>query len=371
MKRRVTLKELSKILNLSISTVSKSLNDSSEINEQTKKRVCEIALLNNYIPNLAAQNLKKQETRTIGLIIPSINSSFYSEVLHGLETKANAMNYKLLICISNESLEKEKQCVKNFIHNQVDGIIIALSKETQELKEYNHLKLLKQYNIPLVLFDRLIPTLDCDQVCIEDSLYAEKAIIDMYQTGCRNIVFLSNISGTSIYKNRQQGYILAAEKLGISTNSIEFENKFPYQQVVKLIKEKKLDGILACTEFSAIKAIRNISKAGYNIPNDVAIISFTNSLMSKNFFPSISSIDQKAFEQGQLSFEILIDRITGRSPKTMMEYKIRAEIIHRESSRKFKIKNDQSLKKLNNDKLSNKIYSNFTGKNMGRFEITH
>lgn len=336
MKGRTTLKELSELLNLSVSTVSKSLNNSPEISENTKQRVQDAAMLNHYIPNVSARNLKTQKTRSIGIIIPSICSPFFSEVVHGIEAEARKRNYKVIICISNESIQEERTCVTQLIQSQVDGIIISPSRETQASKETDHLEELSSYNIPMVIFDRLIASLKCDKISINDQLHAELAVNEMFQTGCRKIAFISNSNNTSIHKEREYGYFQAMKSLDLKSFTLKFENNFPGEHLIKKFQNGKLDGILACTESVALRSMKYLLQNGIQIPDDVAVIGFASNSMSKHFVPSLSAIDQRASQQGQLAMETLSDRIAGKLPSEMLVYTLDAQIIHRQSTRKVK-----------------------------------
>lgn len=336
MGHKITLKELSQLLNISVSTVSKSLNNSPEISENTKKRVKETALLNHYIPNAAAKNLKTKETRSIGVVIPSIRSPFFSEVLQGIEGKARKLDYKVIICISHESLAKEESCIEKLIQSQVDGIILSPARETQATKHINHLTDLNTYGIPLVIFDRLLEFIDCDKISIDDALHAELAINELFDAGSRKIAFVSNSSKISIHQQRKLGYMQAINSLGLPPLTLEFEDEFPSSLLLKKVHLKQIDGVLACTESVAIRSMNHLLQAGVQIPEDVAVIGFANSSMSKHFVPSLSAIDQRATLQGELAMETLADRITGRLPKEMLTYKLEAQIIHRQSTRKIK-----------------------------------
>ena len=336
MAQKITLKELSQLLNLSVSTISKSLNNSPEISENTKRRVKEVALLNRYIPNVAAKNLKAQRTRSIGVIIPSIRSPFFSEVVQGIEGQARKMNYKVIICITHESLEKEKACVENLIESRVDGIILSPSRETQSQKNINHINTLYSYDIPFVLFDRLIDSLKCDKISIDDTLHAELAANELFNAGSRKIGFISDRINICIHEKRKAGYVQAMKSLRLPLCTIEFENSFPSRKILDKVRNNQLDGILASTETVAIHTMRYLLQAGVNIPEEVAVIGFSNSNISKYFMPSLSAIDQCATHQGELAMETLADRLSGKLSNELMTYKLNAQIIHRQSTRNIK-----------------------------------
>ncbi|MEE2773097.1 MAG: LacI family DNA-binding transcriptional regulator [Bacteroidota bacterium] len=333
MENRVTLKELSKLLNVSISTVSKALRDSPEISPETRKKVKELAELNQYVPNALAQNLKNRKTKTIGVIIPSILPHFFAKALHGIETKAAELGYGIIICISNESREKEAESIKRLMNGRVDGLILSLSRETQASKDTSHIMDILKYRIPLVLFDRVLEEIDCDKVSINDALQAEQATIKLFQQSCRKIVYCTGISNTSVDDQRKTGYLQALESLKLDSNFVEFDTpEVASAAIQRLLKQDKMDAVLASDELSAILAMKSILKSGYRIPEDVAIIGFTNGSMSEHFVPSLTTVDQHAEEQGSLALETMVDRIEGKLPADKLNYKLETSIIQRDST---------------------------------------
>lgn len=335
MENKITLKELAKLLNVSISTVSKALNDSPEISLQTRKRVKELAELNHYVPNILAQNLKSNKTKTIGVIIPAILPHFFAEALHGIETKASELGYRIIICISNESIQKEAESIMTLIKGQVDGLIMSVSKETQAKMEIEHIRSIFNHKIPLVLFDRVLKQIECDKVHINDSLQAEQATMALYDSGCKKIAYFSGIPDTSVDDERRKGYLAAVKNLKMRKKIISFDsNNFPDNELKELLEKKKIDGVIASDELGAILTMKSALNSGYQIPEDLSVIGFTNGIMSEHFRPSLSTVDQHAIEQGKLALETMIDRIENRLPAEFIEYKLETSIIHRKSTRK-------------------------------------
>ncbi|WP_026933046.1 LacI family DNA-binding transcriptional regulator [Christiangramia echinicola] len=341
MKNHITLKELAKQLDLSVSTVSKALNDSPEISSLTKKRVKELADIHEYFPNSFAQGLKFKKTRTLGVIVPAILSNFFSMVLDGIEEKASQLGYKVIICISKESIQKEKQAVEMLIRSQVDGILISPSKETQATLKTDHLNLPKKFDIPIVMFDRLIEGIEADKISINDTLEAELATMELINSGCKQVCYFSGISNTSVNENRIEGYTKVVTQNDFEPKILEVNcDNFPVAELKKLLKNKQLDGIITSDELTTILTARNILGCGYTIPHEVSLIGFTNGKMGETFIPSLTSIDQKAKEQGELAVSTMVDRIEGILPPEPVSFILKAQIIQRDSTRKFGIKDD-------------------------------
>ena len=168
MKRKVTLKQIAKELDVSISTVSKSLRDSSEISEDTRLKVQAFAKLYNYKPNNIALSLKNQRTKTIGIIIPEIVHHFFATVISGIEQIANENGYTVIVCLSNESFTKEVINMEMLANGSIDGFIISLSKETQFKGDFHHITEVMNQGMPVVMFDRITNEIYCDKVIIDD-----------------------------------------------------------------------------------------------------------------------------------------------------------------------------------------------------------
>src|SRR6476620_3454695 len=150
MKLKATLKQIAKELHVSVSTVSKALNDSPEISEQTKTKVQEYAKLKNYKPNVIGLNLKNRKTKTIGVIIPNILNSFFAKVFTGIEKVADEKGYNVITCISNESLDKEMHTLDMLSNGTIDGFILSVSEEAQKLGEFGHFKDIISGGTPIV-----------------------------------------------------------------------------------------------------------------------------------------------------------------------------------------------------------------------------
>lgn len=334
MMQKYTLKDLAKLLNVSVSTVSKSLNDSPEISTETRDRVKELALLNNYIPNGMAQSLKARETKTIGVIIPNVLDSFFAKALDGIETMASSLGYRIIICISNDSTKKEAESLSTFLSARVDGLIISLAKETQRNNDFSHIMKVINYGIPVVLFDRITTQLPCDYVSIDDFQIAKKATLQMYQSGCKQIAYLSTIYDTSVDFHRKKGYLAAMKGINVKPCIIHIKDYGVFEKnLLSALKRNSIDGILAADELSAIFTIRSVIKNGYKIPEEISVIGFTNGFMGEKFLPSLTTVEQYAGKQGKLSVETLIARIRGELTKEKISTVLESKILYRDSTK--------------------------------------
>ena len=215
MKSKATLKQIAKELGVSVSTVSKALNDSPEISEPTKIRVKEYAKLKKYKPNSIGLNLKNRSTKTIGVIIPNILNSFFAKVFKGIEKVADEKGYKVITCISNESLEKEIGVMEMLSNGTIDGFILSISQEAQKLLQFDHFKSIISEGTPIVIFDRITDEVNCDKVVVDDIDSAINATQHLVKTGCKKIALFSAINNLSVGKLRVEGYKKALEGAGI------------------------------------------------------------------------------------------------------------------------------------------------------------
>lgn len=314
MKAKATLKQIAKELNVSVSTVSKALNDSPEISEQTKTKIKEYAKLKNYKPNIIGLNLKNRKTKTIGVIIPDILNSFFAKVFSGIEKVADEKGYNVIMCISNESLEKEAHTLEILSNGTIDGFILSVSEEAQKQNKYDHFKEIINDGTPIVMFDRIAEGIDCDKVVVDDfdsALDSTQRLIDL---GCKNIALLSSVDNLSVGKLRFEGYLKALEKNKIPVNNnliIRTDSEEDLkEQMETVFANNKIDGIFALEENDSVAALRMGLKKGYKIPEELCIIGFADGILaSRRLSPSLTTVSQHGIEIGEEAAKLLIKRL--------------------------------------------------------------
>lgn len=340
MKAKATLKQIAKELNVSVSTVSKALNDSPEISEQTKTRIKEYAKLKNYKPNVIGLNLKNRSTKTIGVIIPNILNSFFAKVFTGIEKVADEKGYNVITCISNELLEKEINTVEMLSNGTIDGFILSISEEAQKLHEYNHFKEIINDGTPIVMFDRIAEEIECDKVIVDDFDSATNAMQHLINTGCKKIALFSSIDNLSVGKLRAKGYFEALEKNNIDVDKdiiilTDSEEDFDFR-IQMLFDQSKIDGIFALDEHSSVSAMKVGLKRGYKIPEEISIIGFADGAWSRRLTPSMSTVSQHGPEIGEAAAKLLIERLESKEENLPYKTKIiKTELRQRESTRKL------------------------------------
>ncbi|APG59180.1 LacI family DNA-binding transcriptional regulator [Christiangramia salexigens] len=317
MKPKLTLKQIAKELDVSISTVSKALRDSPEIGEETRKKIKAFAKFYNYKPNNIALSLKNRKTKTIGIIIPEIVHHFFTTVISGVEKVANEMGYNVLVCLSDNSFDKEVLNMEMLANGSTDGFIMSLAKETMQKGDYHHLQEAINQGMPLVLFDRVVDGITCDKVIIDDVIGAKKAVQHLIDVGCKKIGLISTVDYVSVGNLRTRGYQQALEENNIAVEEqhiLKIEKMEDSETAIEnFLKDKDLDGIFAVNEHFAISAIKAVKECGKNVPEDVSVIGFTDGELSKRFIPSLTTVSQPGSKMGEEAARLLIEKLESKN----------------------------------------------------------
>ncbi|MBT8245056.1 MAG: LacI family DNA-binding transcriptional regulator [Winogradskyella sp.] len=319
----VTLKELSKLLNVSVSTVSKALSDSSEISDATKRRVTELANELNYKPNRIAQQLKSSKTKVIGVVVPSLMNPFFAEVVHGIETTLEQHNYDMTVCISNESLEKEQRSFNLLSTGSVDGFIVAVARETQNKHRVKHFESVGK-TTPIVMFDRVLNDVSCSKVVVDDFQTVYEATKYLIEDEKRSqILLISNIEELSVGQSRIKGYTRAIQEAGLHSSVLKLDNASnPDEIILRYLKNHTdIDAIISIDHITGIMALNMAKKLNKNVPKDISVIGFGYVDSKYVSSPRISVVDQKGFEIGKTSAKLLLDELSSDTKikhKTLM-----------------------------------------------------
>ncbi len=340
MKKKITLKDIARELDVSISTVSKALKNSEEISRDTKEKIQAFAKLYNYKPNNIAISLKNKRTKNIGVIIPDIVHHFFTTVIRGIEQYANAKGYNVIVCVSDESFQKEVINMELLANGSIDGFIMALSAETQEKNDFKHLEEVVDQGIPLVLFDRVTDEIICDKVILNDVEIAKEATEKLIEQGRRKIALITTDDYLNVSAKRKHGYLTALKEhqLEIDDSLILY---LPYDKEVaevlhEFFKSNEIDAVLCVNEIFALQSIRAIQESGKKVPGDIAVIGFTDGILSKLSNPRLSAVAQHGDIMGQTAAALLIDKIESPPEKNLMYSTevIKATLVERESTSK-------------------------------------
>jgi len=308
---QVTIKDIARILGISVSTVSRALKDHPDISEETKVAVNELAVRLKYQPNAVALSLKHSRSNTIGVIIPEIVHYFFSSVISGIEDVAYDAGFTVILCQSNEKYDREVANARMLLSHRVDGILVSISKETTD---FSHLKMLQEGNIPLVFFDRIVPEIAADQVIIDDEEAAFKATRHLTLAGRKRIAHFAGPQNLLIGRDRKNGYIRALKEAGLPVDPDLIVEADSFEKALvavnRLLESGNLpDGIFTTNDLTAIGAIQALKKNGISIPRQVAVVGFSDGHFSGITDPALTSVDQHGYEMGTIATQILLDRL--------------------------------------------------------------
>ena len=339
MKPKLTLKQIARELDVSVSTVSKALRDSAEISEETRSKVKAFAKLYNYKPNNIALSLKNRKTRTIGLVLPEIVHDFFATVISGVEDVANKKGYNVIICLSNNKFDREVMNMEMLANGSTDGFILSVAKETQQKEDYHHLEAAINQGMPVVLVDRVVNCVTCDKVIIDDAEGAKKAVQHLIDKACKRIAIITTVDYVSVGKLRTQGYINALEENEIDVLDemiLKIEDVDRSEEFIfDFLKDRDIDGIFAVNEQFSTSAVKALHTQGRRVPEDVQVVSFSDGELSRRFIPGLTTINQHGAEMGARAAELLINRLenTGEDEQARTTV-IETSLIQRESTRK-------------------------------------
>lgn len=339
MKKKITLKQIAKELDVSISTVSKSLRNSPEIGEETRLKVQAFAKFYHYKPNNIALSLKNRKTKTIGIIIPEIVHHFFSTVINGVEQVANENGYSVVICLSDDSFDKEVLNMELLANGSIDGFIMSLSKETQYKGDFHHITEVINQGMPVVMFDRVTNEVFCDKVIIDDKQAAYEAVQSLIDKGRKKIALVTTVDYVSVGKLRTDGYIKALLDNNLPFDEhliIKIEDIDTCEIIIgKLLEEEAIDAVFAVNEIFAVTCIKTANKIGLNVPKDLAVIAFTDGMISKYSTPTITTVSQSGIKMGNRAAKIIIDRLESEDESEEENYiteVIETYLVEREST---------------------------------------
>ena len=336
--KHTSLKDIAQALGVSVPTVSRALKDSPDISRALCEKAKWMAREMNYRPNPFALSLRKNAPRIIGVVVPDIVTHFFASILNGIENMAVKNGYFVIITTSHESYEHEKRNVENLVNMRVEGIIACLSQETTD---YTHFAELKDINMPLIMFDRVCLTDQFSSVVADGEHSAQMATQHLLDNGCKRVAFIGGANHLDIVKRRKHGYLEA-----LRTNKIPIEKelvvcrKIDYEEG-KIAAETLLalpnppDAILAMNDTLAFAAIEVIKSHGLRVPNDIALIGYTDEQHANYIEPKLSAVSHQTYEMGETACLLLIDQIRG--DKAIRQVMIPTHLQIRESSIKNKL----------------------------------
>jgi LacI family transcriptional regulator len=353
MSLQVTIADIAEALGINPGTVSRALNNHPAISASTKEKVEQMARKLKYRRNQIASSLRSGQTKLIGVVVPSAAMNFFGTVVHGIEIVANEQNYGVIIVQSNENAQQEKQGIESLLNARVDGILISPSRQTTN---FDHLLQVKKSGMPIVMFDRVEPSLRIDAVSINDEEAAYLATRHLIEKGYQKLAHASGPSRIHIFNKRKKGFIKAVQEAGLELNkkwlvegdlSVESGENIARNFLSQTIRP---DAIFAAEDFTALGVLKVAREMGIQVPEDLGVIGFANENFGLHVTPSLSTIDQKTLEMGKIACNLVLKKIANGKPKTQQPENIilDATPIFRESTakkstRRINLKKQKSL----------------------------
>jgi LacI family transcriptional regulator len=340
MEKETTIYDIAKQLNISPATVSRALNDHPAINIDTKKVIISKAKELGYRTNIFASNLRRKKTNTIGVIVPRLNSYFMSTVLAGMEKVANEASYNLIIAQSLESVKKEIANVKTMFNSHVDGLLVSLSYDTENL---DHFEPLIKKGVPILFFDRVLTHKKCTSIVIDNLKAGYEATNHLIAQGCKHIMHITGNLQRNVYQDRLKGYRLALAESGlhyceelVRTTDLSYQSVNEMVQYLKTLKPLP-DGIFITNDFYAAHCIVALKQSGFAIPQDIAIVGFNDDPIAIVVEPQLTTIRYHGQEMGEVAAKSLINHLNEQSSiKDTNAIILHSELIVRASSLKVK-----------------------------------
>ena len=331
-----TLKKIAETLGVSISTVSRALSNHPDISNTTKEKVTKLATELNYVPNLFAKGFRKHRSNIIGVVVPNITHHYTTNIIRGILEEATTKGYRVIISESNNDEVKQSEMLNTMIQFGVDGVLLALCKSTKDVK--NVLKTLD--TIPLILFDKVSSKIPCTQVVINDEEAAFNAVEHLINIGKKRIAIIKEFDLSYNSEKRYAGYlralkqnnIIVDEKIIVSCEDINLDQGKRLTNILLSLR-KRPDAIFAITDMAAIGAVKVLKKFKIKIPNDIAVVGFSNNINSTVIDPNLTTIDQPGNRIGKTAVKYLIDEIDSPNEVLMKKtIEIKTNLIIRDST---------------------------------------
>ena len=334
MTKPATIKDIARMLKISTSTVSRALRDATDVGRETKNAVKALAEELNYQPNKFALSLQQKQTHTIGVIVPNLDYVL-ATMVKGIDEVALEAGYTVMVCQSNESFGREIVNTRRLLDSLVDGFIISVSSET---KVFDHFKKIQDKNMPVVVFDRLIADMKVPSVRLDNKDGGLQATEHLLEQGYRRIAILAGPKNLGISNERMDGYIAALKKYKIKIDPdliihCDFNQDYAYLATKELLAMKKRpDAIFTISDRMAIGAMLAIKEKGLKMPDDIGLVGFNNEPVTSLVSPTISSVDQPAFELGKIAAKLFIETMHNNDDMGHVEEILKPKLHIRESS---------------------------------------
>ena len=336
MRSYTTIKDIARELGVSPSTVSRALADSGEVSEKMKGLVKTKAEEMNYHPNVLARNLSSRKSGVIGVIVPEFETGFFPRVILGIQDTLAKEGYRILITQSGESAQKERENLELLLGNMVEGIIVSVAKEGGNDDAFREVI---RSQIPVVFFNRVYNLPKASKVIVDDKSLAYASVCHLFEQGCRNIVHFAGPQNLEVAKKRAKGYMEAMCEFGNGEDAEIVEAGITFDDgdrvVTQLLNGGEIlpDAIFCFNDNLAIGAMRALKKAGFRIPQDVAVVGFSETELSTIVEPNLTTTVQPRYQMGVEAAKIMVEQIRTRGRSIPTNLTLEGHLNIRESSK--------------------------------------
>ncbi len=335
----ITIYDIAKEANVSAMTVSRVINKADNVSEKTRRKVESVIKKLNYVPNSSARSLVSKKTKILSLMVTDIANPFFTSVARGAEDKAMQMGYQLMLCNSDENVEKESKYIDMLISTRIDGALIAPANDTSK----NSILKLFKYNIPVVLLDRRIQGLKCDQVLSDNETTTRRLMEHLIKQGHTRIAIINGPLDIATARERYQAYCdsLTSHGLAIHPNLVQQSHflhgsdfSHTIQQMFQLPKCEQPTAIFATSNFIGINTVKSLKKYDIKVPEEVAVVCYDGVPNYTDHEPFLTAAEQPSYNFGYMGAQMLIERIENSAPiepRTIVlpaEFNIRASSLH-------------------------------------------
>jgi DNA-binding LacI/PurR family transcriptional regulator len=340
MDRPATIKDIARTLQISISTVSRALRNAPDVNAETKKAVMALSEELHYQPNKLALSLQQKQTHTIGVIVPNLDYVL-ATMVKGIDEVALEAGYTVMVCQSNESFGRETVNTRRLSESLVDGFIVSVSSET---KVFDHFRKIQDKRMPMVVFDRISPSLVAPNVKLDNFDGGLQATEHLIEQGYKRIAILAGPANLDISNERMKGYVAALKKHKLAVHQelmvhCDFNQQYAYVATKELLSlKKKPDAIFCISDRMAIGAMLAIKEKGLQMPQDIGLVGFNNEPVTSLVTPAISSVEQPAFELGKAAAKLFLEILHTSNESQHEDLVLKPRLIVRESSQRNLVK---------------------------------
>lgn len=334
--RHITLNDIAKQLKVSPSTVSRALRNHPDISQKTKDRVLEVATEKNYQPNIIAQSLQNRRSNNIGVIVPEIRNTFFSTVISGIEEIAYNAGYTIMVCQSADTYQREVMNSQALAANRVAGMLVSTSQETTD---FSHFKTIMTQGIPLVFFDRVAEEIEASKVIVDDHKGAYMAVSHLIERGFKRIAHIAGSPTLYVSRKRREGYeaalldheMVVRPEYIIAGGYHEEDGQAGAERLLGL--DTPPDAIFSINDPVALGALLHIQDQGIKIPEEIGIVGFSNNPNTALVRPNLTTVNQPAFEIGQVAARLLLNNLQNEGEKEKIEtIVLKTELVIRQST---------------------------------------